>query len=188
MKTAKLFLSPLRQAKSCRDSTLLTAGEAQRNLRQQQSSLRTKSRRDGTLLTVCFSLREILLFALAFFSCANLSAQVTIGGLEEPKTGAILDLNSTAKGGLLLSNVTIINPELIPYDTNLFPGITTDAAADVNPDFCGAMVYNTGQGTTVPAGIYIWNGCKWTKDGGSGMDVASTCMKTMHRCCGWKTG
>jgi hypothetical protein len=184
MKTARLFLSPLRREKSRRDSTLLTAGEAQRNLWQQQLSPRIKSRRDGTLLTVCFSLRtfslqtfglrDILLPALVFFTCANLSAQVTIGGLEEPKTGAILDLNSTAKGGLLLSNVVILDTEKIPYNANAFPGITTDADADVNPDFCGAMVYNTGQGTTVPAGIYIWNGCKWTKDGGAGMDIAST--------------
>jgi hypothetical protein len=180
MKTAKLFLSPLRRAKSRRDSILLTAGEAQRNLRQQQSSPRTKSRRDGTLLTVCFSLRKMktaklfLLSALTFFTCANLSAQVTIGGLEEPKTGAILDLNSTAKGGLLLSNVVILDTEKIPYNANAFPGITTDADADVNPGMCGAMVYNTGEGTVVPAGIYIWNGCKWTNDGSVGTAVTAS--------------
>jgi hypothetical protein len=46
-----------------------------------------KSRRDGTLLTVCFSLRifslrAVLLSALMFFFCANLHARVTIGVLS----------------------------------------------------------------------------------------------------------
>jgi hypothetical protein len=104
MKTAKLFFSPLRRAKSRRDGTLLTVC----------FSLRTFSLR-------IFSLRAILLPALAFFSCANLYAQVLIGGTDRPKNGAILDLNSTAKGGLLLSNVTLPNLYTIPAG---FPGIT----------------------------------------------------------------
>jgi uncharacterized protein (TIGR02145 family) len=105
-----------------------------------------------------------LSLAMLFFSCASLHDQVTIGGLENPKAGAILDLNSTARGGLLLSNVTIADPELIPFDTNAFPGI--DASNnDTNLALCGAMVYNTGEGTTVPAGVYIWNGYYWTPDG-----------------------
>jgi hypothetical protein len=124
--------------------------------------------RDDTLLTVCdslriFSLRTILLSALLFFFCASLHAQVTIGGLIEPAAGAILDLNSTTKGGLALSNVTILDLEFIPQGTNVFEGVT---GLDVNPDLRGAIVYNTGVGTTVPAGIYIWNGYCWTKDGG----------------------
>jgi uncharacterized protein (TIGR02145 family) len=104
-----------------------------------------------------------LLSALAFFACASLRAQVTIGGLENPKSGAILDLNSTVRGGLALSNVVIHNIELIPQETNVFAGV---ADVDVNPDLRGAMVYNTGQDPAVPAGIYIWNGNCWTKNGG----------------------
>jgi uncharacterized protein (TIGR02145 family) len=138
MKTAKLFLSPLSRA---------------------------KSRRDGTLLTVCFSLREILLSALLFFFCTDLHAQVTIGGIENPKAGAILDLNSTTKGGLILSNVTIADQELIPQNTNIFEGVG-NTNLDVNEELRGIMVYNDGQDSTVPAGIYIWNGYCWTKDGG----------------------
>jgi uncharacterized protein (TIGR02145 family) len=88
---------------------------------------------------------------------------VTIGGLEEPKAGAILDLNSTVRGGLALSNVTILDLELIPQGTNVFEGVDN---RDVNLELRGAMVYNNGQGTTVPAGIYIWNGNCWTKNGG----------------------
>jgi uncharacterized protein (TIGR02145 family) len=144
MKTAKLFLSPLR---------------------------REKSGRDSTLLTVCFSLRKMkttklfLLFALMFFFSPCLHAQVTIGGTANPKAGAILDLNSTDKGGLLLSNVTITDLEWIPYDNaDVFPGITAGTADD-NPELRGAIVYNDGQNPSVPAGIYIWNGKCWTKDG-----------------------
>jgi hypothetical protein len=161
----------------------ITAGEAEGATCGAETAFVRKSRRDGTLLTVCFSLREIslrtfslraiLLPALMFFFCAGLHAQVTIGGLENPKTGAILDLNSTAKGGLLLSNVTITDPEFIPYDTNVFPGIDA-SGSDVNPGMCGAMVYNTGQGTTVPAGIYIWNGCRWTTDGNASISLTAT--------------
>jgi uncharacterized protein (TIGR02145 family) len=143
-----------------------------------------KSRRDGTLLTVCFSLRTfslrtfslraVLLSVLAFFFCAGLHAQATIGGLTEPAAGAILDLNSTTKGGLALSNVTILDLELIPQGTNVFEGVT---GLDVNPDLRGAIVYNTGAGTTVPAGIYIWNGYCWTKDGGE-ITVATPSITT----------
>jgi hypothetical protein len=169
MKTAKLFLSPLCREKSRRDGTLLTVCDSLRAMKTASFFFSPlymeEARRDVTLFPVCFSLREILLSALALFFCTDLHAQVTIGGLENPKTGAILDLNSTARGGLLHSNVTITDPEFIPYDTNVFPGIDA-SGSDVNPGMCGAMVYNTGQGTTVPAGIYIWNGYCWTKDGG----------------------
>jgi uncharacterized protein (TIGR02145 family) len=135
MKTAKLFLSPLRWA---------------------------KSRRDGTLLTVCFrlrafSLRTILLPALLFFFCANLSAQVTIGGLEEPHKGSVLDLNSTTKGGLLLSNVVLENLYAIP---TTFPGMSSPPD-DANEKFTGALVYHEG-GNGIPAGIYVWNGENWS--------------------------
>jgi uncharacterized protein (TIGR02145 family) len=135
MKTAKLFLSPLRRA---------------------------KSRRDGTLLTVCFSLRtfslrEILLSALMFFAYAGLHAQVTIGGLTKPKDGTVLDLNSSAKGGLILSNVALSNLYTIPVS---FPGMGTPPP-DAEEKFIGALVYHEG-GNGIPAGIYVWNGTNWS--------------------------
>jgi hypothetical protein len=134
MKTAKLYLSPLRRA---------------------------KSRRDGTLLTVCFSLRAIslravLLPALAFFTCANLHAQVTIGGTEIPKSGAILDLNSTAKGGLVLSNVPLGNLSEIPSS---FPGAGAANSADLKKGLTGSVIYNTNP--TFCTGVHLWNGQHW---------------------------
>jgi uncharacterized protein (TIGR02145 family) len=105
--------------------------------------------------------------ALLFFAGASSYAQVTIGGSTSPAPGVLLDLNSVeegVRGGLLLSNVTIIDLEKIPFGKNVFAGIT-DADADVNTALCGTVVYNDGQGTTVPAGIYVWNGYYWTHDG-----------------------
>jgi uncharacterized protein (TIGR02145 family) len=92
-------------------------------------------------------------------------AQVLIGGTDRPKNGAILDLNSTAKGGLILSNITITDPEKIPYNSpNVFPGINA-SNSDVNLALRGAIVYNTGLDPALPAGIYVWNGYSWTQDG-----------------------
>jgi uncharacterized protein (TIGR02145 family) len=101
----------------------------------------------------------VLLFAIALVSSANLYAQVSIGGLEAPATGALLDLNKTVKGGLALSVVDLPNFQTIP---NGFPGITsqTDVTVAVKSGFRGALVYNTGV-TTPPAGIYVWNGTNW---------------------------
>jgi hypothetical protein len=73
--------------------------------------------------------------------------------------GALLDLNSTAKGGLLLSNVNIVDLELIPdADPNVFPGVDP-ADLDENWDLRGAVVYNTNPATGV--GLYVWTGRYW---------------------------
>jgi uncharacterized protein (TIGR02145 family) len=110
-------------------------------------------------------INKLFLFAaLLFFSGASSYAQVRIGGLTPPATGVLLDLNSDTRGGLVLSNVTITDLEKIPFGNNVFSGIT-DADADVNIALRGTIVYNDGQGTTVPSGIYVWNGYYWTQDG-----------------------
>ncbi|MDR1591640.1 MAG: hypothetical protein LBS16_01975 [Prevotellaceae bacterium] len=114
---------------------------------------------------------NLFLFAArtaAFLSVTSFSAaQVTIGGSDAPKAGAILDLNSTTKGGLVLSNVSLIDLEKIPTGTNLFPGID-GTNNNVNTDFTGAIVYNTND-HLVPNGdgLYLWDGNKWNYAGGS---------------------
>jgi uncharacterized protein (TIGR02145 family) len=96
-----------------------------------------------------------LLPALAFIACAGLQAQVTIGGLTEPKAGAVLDLNSTVKGGLLLSNVNLTDLREIP---DSFVGVN-ESDATLKARFKGAIIYNTN--ATIGAGIYVWTGEKW---------------------------
>jgi hypothetical protein len=105
------------------------------------------------------TIKLFFLLAPVFFTCAGLHAQVTIGSLENPKAGAILDLNSSVKGGLVLSNVEINNWSKIPAG---FPGIISEQES--NAALSGMMVYNTGA-TLVPAGIYVWDGYDWIKGG-----------------------
>jgi uncharacterized protein (TIGR02145 family) len=104
--------------------------------------------------------------ALLFLFCANLHAQVTIGGLTDPAPGALLDLNGTGgvRGGLLLSNVTLPNVSAIPES---FPGVTSGNCntLEVKSNFRGAIVYHTGE-NNIPAGVYVWNGELWVPFGG----------------------
>jgi uncharacterized protein (TIGR02145 family) len=102
-----------------------------------------------------------LLSALAFLACAGLQAQVTIGGMTAPASGAVLDLNSTVKGGLLLSNVSLEDLETIP-DT--FLGVSGADLDEVKSSFTGAMVYHTGE-NDIAAGIYVWDGEQWASFG-----------------------
>jgi uncharacterized protein (TIGR02145 family) len=104
-----------------------------------------------------------LLSALAFFACADLQAQVRIGDTTVPTAGAILDLNSIAKGGLLLSNVTLTNWCTIPNE--IYESDAINADGDKKSDFTGAMVYHTGT-PDIPAGVYIWKGWRWISVGG----------------------
>ncbi|MDR1591902.1 MAG: IPT/TIG domain-containing protein, partial [Prevotellaceae bacterium] len=99
--------------------------------------------------------------AAAFLSVANYAtAQVTIGGGDPPKAGAILDLNSTTKGGLALSNVSLTDLNTIPVG---FPGINspTDVTPEVKAKLTGAIVYNIN--SDICLGVYVWNGNQWRK-------------------------
>jgi uncharacterized protein (TIGR02145 family) len=105
-------------------------------------------------------------FLLLFLTIISISlttfmqGQVTVGGLNDPQIGAVLDLSPQGgyKGGLLLPNVSITNYELIPNDF-------TDAANNkiVNKDtalnLTGIIVYNTNHNTK--EGVYYWDGYKW---------------------------
>ncbi|MDR1592706.1 MAG: LamG domain-containing protein [Prevotellaceae bacterium] len=100
-------------------------------------------------------------FVAAFLSGANYAAaQVTMGGGDPPKAGTILDLNSTTKGGLLLSNVALTDLNTIPVG---FPGINSsgDVNDDVKAKLTGAIVYNIDPKFCL--GVYVWNGNKWLK-------------------------
>jgi uncharacterized protein (TIGR02145 family) len=113
------------------------------------------------------TIKLFFLLAPAFFACADLQAQVSIGStIDDPATGALLDLNTPNgnKGGLLLSNVSIADLSKIPRGTNLFPGII-DSNDDTNTSFTGAMVYHIG-GNDIAAGVYVWNGVRWIPPGG----------------------
>jgi uncharacterized protein (TIGR02145 family) len=103
--------------------------------------------------------REIMLcmLTLCMLSVSNIHSQVTIGALVQPAKGALLDLNSVAKGGLLLSNVRLTDLRTIPPN---FPSVVEPVSDAVKAQLRGAIVYNTGT-ENIPAGVYIWNSRKW---------------------------
>jgi hypothetical protein len=102
--------------------------------------------------------KKILVLSAALVLSANLHAQVTIGSVNAPKAGAILDLNSGAKGGLVLSNVGIDHPTEIPAG---FPGVTPENTDAAKAGLKGAMIYNTNENTCI--GVHAWNGDYWER-------------------------
>ncbi|MDR0810653.1 MAG: hypothetical protein LBN23_00010, partial [Paludibacter sp.] len=118
---------------------------------------------------------RILTIAAVLLLTTHLQAQVTIGGVTEPAKGALLDLNSTSKGGLLLSNVSITDLGKIPVGADIFSGITAGGAADANDEtnlkLAGTVVYNTNPDTGI--GLYIWDGENWNKIGAGGKLILS---------------
>ncbi|MDR2086371.1 MAG: hypothetical protein LBP72_04265 [Dysgonamonadaceae bacterium] len=101
--------------------------------------------------------KVLVLLSLALVLSVNLRSQVTIGGLTTPKAGALLDLNSSTPGGLVLSNVDLTDLSVIPANT--FVGISTQQ--DTNQELAGMIVYNTNATTGV--GVLVWDGYDWAK-------------------------
>jgi hypothetical protein len=101
-------------------------------------------------------------FALLAIICnvaVESAAQVTIGGNADPVKGALLDLNSVTKGGLLLPNVELTSLTEIPLTFQGIDAGNQNLQATKNA-LIGAVVYNK---TCQPDGIYrvITNGINW---------------------------
>jgi hypothetical protein len=124
--------------------------------------------------------KKILVLLFALVLSANLRAQVTIGGLNAPKAGALLDLNSGAKGGLILSNVALDNIGEIPAG---FPGMTPENTDAAKAQLKGAMIYNTNPNTCV--GVHAWDGNHWSrvispqKSTGSPLSITSSTVNAI---------
>ncbi|MDR0866731.1 MAG: fibrobacter succinogenes major paralogous domain-containing protein [Candidatus Symbiothrix sp.] len=112
----------------------------------------------------------MLLLMAAVLLPLGLRAQVTIGGASDPQAGAILDLNSTVKGGLILSNVAITDLSEIPASG--FVGITSVQAT--NAALTGTIVYNTNENAEkkIKKGLYVWDGNDWQPVSGSTIETA----------------
>jgi hypothetical protein len=99
-----------------------------------------------------------LMLTLMVLSVASMNAQVRIGGIDDPHTSAILDLNATdaandGKLGLALPRVTLSATDLVPN------GMAAPAT--------GLTVFNTataGTGeTAVTPGAYYWANSQWNR-------------------------
>ena len=98
-----------------------------------------------------------LMFALLLISAASVKSQVTMGSLDAPHPGAVLDLKNTDSStlGLKLPLVALdADPAVFVLE-----GIEeSDAAGKASAS--GMVVYNTADVQCGP-GIYYWDGGKW---------------------------
>jgi hypothetical protein len=96
---------------------------------------------------------NLLALLLIILGVASAKAQVSIGTANDPHAGAILDLQSNAKG-LLLPHVELLDLEILQVGGS---GAGEDLTAT------GMIVYNIN--SNFCQGVYVWNGSQWRKVG-----------------------
>lgn len=121
------------------------------------------------------------LFYLTFITLLNITlgySQVSIGNIEEPAEGALLQLktipnitdsSANSKKGMMLPRVDLTdNKNLFPMFLNsdgsvnsLYNSITNKTLQDIN--HIGLLVYNTNNclNRKFKEGLYVWNGNEW---------------------------
>jgi hypothetical protein len=91
-----------------------------------------------------------LMLALIMISAASVKAQVTIGSMNDPHKGAILDLSqSESKFGVLF-------PKVYLFNTGEFT-LSVDDGVDAK----GMVIYNNNASLPGGAGLYAWSGSEW---------------------------
>jgi uncharacterized protein (TIGR02145 family) len=105
------------------------------------------------------TMKRLLIF-ISIMCVVNLSAQVTIGALEEPHEAAVLDLSQVPSHnlGLLLPSVELVKlNDFAPLDGNSVEKL----------DAKGMVVYNKKNdfAENIYPGIYVWEGEKWGRIG-----------------------
>jgi hypothetical protein len=106
-------------------------------------------------------MKKTIFYLLTLIVCygTNVNAQVNIGSLSEPHSGAILDLSQTERDlGLLLPRVEILDLKvfkLVNSGTLNFDQIKEAAT--------GMLVYNTkvDKAKNIEEGLYAWDGTQW---------------------------
>ncbi|GHT55991.1 hypothetical protein FACS189446_7890 [Bacteroidia bacterium] len=108
-------------------------------------------------------MKKVLFLWLMFALVPGMAqSQVRIGKQGKPAAGSVLDLKSPPPGGylggLVLPRVEIINLLEIP---NNFIGWN-----EIDPlKLAGMLVYHTAE-SSIPKGVYVWDGAKWVKING----------------------
>ena len=118
-------------------------------------------------------MKQITLFILVLFALGQLHSQVTIGSMEAPNIGALLDLKTNADGssdkGLVLPRVSLksLSIDVVGGETNMATTIEGTIATDVwsKDAHIGLLVYNVNKvetsTTRICPGIHVWNGKNW---------------------------
>jgi hypothetical protein len=91
-----------------------------------------------------------LMLTLIMMSAASVNAQVTIGSMNDPHRGAILDLSQSE------SNVGLLFPNVYLFNTHEFT-----LPADDGLSAKGMVIYNSNASLSGGAGLYAWNGSEW---------------------------
>jgi hypothetical protein len=92
----------------------------------------------------------VLVYLLLLIGLRSVNAQVTIGNLQDPHSGAVLDLSQVDKQnlGLLLPRVLLTKTDEWQLNGNSDDGI-------------GMVVYNMNECLESGRGLYLWNGVVW---------------------------
>lgn len=110
-------------------------------------------------------MKLFLLGAIIFFSCfvVEVKAQVTIGSIIPPNTGALVDLKETndlSTKGMLLPRVELKNLNSLTMGDNIIPN---DGDSWIH--HAGLLVYNVTKIETatnrICPGVHIWTGENW---------------------------
>lgn len=105
--------------------------------------------------------------SIFFLFSLKFNSQVTIGSLSKPVKGSILDLkaqepdanNITAKGGLVLPRVELVNANELTFSD--FSIADADNGGNQKLIHTGLTVYNVSEVDPFCKGIYSWNGEEW---------------------------
>jgi hypothetical protein len=91
-----------------------------------------------------------LMLTLWMLSVASVKAQVTIGSMNDPHKGAILDLSQSESG------LGVLFPKVYIFNTKEF---TLPEDGEIDPK--GMVIYNNNVSLPDGAGLYAWNGSEW---------------------------
>lgn len=105
-----------------------------------------------------------------------LNAQVTIGSLDKPIDGALLDLkeSGTTTKGLSLPRVELKKIDKLIMGTTIIKN--EDNGGDQYEKHTGLIVFNVSEESPFCPGLYVWNGAQWDNLMGkcSGLNISAS--------------
>jgi hypothetical protein len=112
------------------------------------------------------TLVKIKLLLLCLYLFPDLQAQVTIGIMEMPAEGALLQLKNIAGAGNGEKNADkgLLMPRVSLSDyKSLSPALTTNLTAEEMKKHAGLIVYNLTESTEkkLTKGLMVWSGVEW---------------------------
>jgi hypothetical protein len=118
-------------------------------------------------------LKAIIVMAVLALTALNIKAQVSMGSLNEPQKGVLLELKTKEANNPVL----VTDAENETVDANggglLFPRVKLTDKSTLEPfvdskgqsavTYAGMVVYNLTVSDDFQLGLYVWNGSEWSK-------------------------